>query len=90
MNPTSETGIWAYFSYFLTVFLYISAMQKKYQFSKVRFPHSEIDQNLILRSLGGRGDRNAPSTSAEIQKYSQEIREIRPNTGLGFILKYSG
>ena len=55
MNPTSETGIWAYFSYFLTVFLYISAMQKKYQFSKVRFPHSEIDQNLILRSLGGAG-----------------------------------
>ena len=28
---------------------------KKYQFSKVRFPHSEIDQNLILRSLGGAG-----------------------------------
>ena len=55
MNPTSETGIWAYFSYFLTVFLYISAMQKKYQFSKVRFPHSEIDQNLISRSLGGAG-----------------------------------
>ena len=27
MNLTSETGIWAYFSYFSTVFLYISAMQ---------------------------------------------------------------
>ena len=37
MNPTNETGIWAYFSYFLTVFLYFSAMQKNINFPKYDF-----------------------------------------------------
>ena len=32
-----------------------SMQTKKDQSSKVRFPHSEIDQNLISRSLGGAG-----------------------------------
>ena len=43
----------------MTIFPFLSDRlidaKKKDQSSKVRFPHSEIDQNLISRSLGGAG-----------------------------------